>query len=404
MTQVGDVFEDNVNYYVAEEAESGILFLVPLIGMGVKAGAKALTKHGVKQAKKKALAEAQTREERKGIRTDAKGKLADVRAAEAASKASAKPPKGKGVAGDAKTGFVESQIGLTSDVGRIDPHPVVPHPARMRVVLKTHGGQEGLADVMEGLVRRNVRSIRAGKVPRAPEKATHPSDPIWRDAVSATRDKVISPGTLAAWRAAEARVFAGDAVASICFESGRPAFVSGSGSVVGFVGSPSVKVAQDHGRSNQFMVLAIDDNSAFAVRDMGDAISRHNAKRIKSQGLPELYKSGVYYKTEGSPEHWWDAEEILAHGHDDCEGLSAYRAGELINAGYVAGVYTRLIEGPATGMGGNGPRSRLFHAVTKAHLPDGSYLIDDPSAVLGMPTPEWYIDYAAKRRAQGLPL
>lgn len=397
---VGDIVEDRGTYFLAEEDEAGLFFLVPLIGVGVRAAAKAAAKHGIQKAKKKALDEADTRPQRQAVRADARTQMADARQG---AKVVAKGAKTVARGGAPATGFIETAIGLTGEIGRVDPHPVKPHPSRMRVVLNTHGGQEGLADVMEGLVQRNVRSIRAGTLPRAPKTANFPEDRIWRDAVTASRENIVSPCTLVAWKAAEQRVYGQDPAARVCFESGRPAYVTGVGDVVGFVRSPSVRVAHDHGRSNEYMVLAIDDSSAYAVRDVNTAIARHNAKRMISQGLPLLYESGVRYQTEGSPELWWDAEEILAHGHDDCEGLAAYRAGELINAGHDASVYTRLIQGPASSMGGSA-RSRLFHAVTKTREPDGSVTYDDPSAVLGMPVPRWYLDHSEKMRAAGRPI
>jgi hypothetical protein len=275
-------------------------------------------------------------------------------------------------------------------------------PNRMRVVLNVHGGQQGVADTMEGLVKRNMRSIRAGKVGRCPDKP-NTNDGIWRDAVTAQSEGKWTAGTLACWKAAERRV-EGDVGACFGFEGARPVWISGQGVAVGFAGRERVKgLGHEKGRSNEFMVLGIDDNCAYAVRDVNNAIAHLNARRIKSQGLPRLYESGVRYKTEGSPELWWDAEEILSHGHDDCEGLAAYRAGELINAGHDASVYTRLIKGPAESMGG-APKGRLFHAVTQVRQPDGSLVYEDPSAILGMKVPPYYQDYSRKQRAKGLPL
>lgn len=382
MLLVGDIVEENGQTYLVDEDEAGLFFLIPLIGVGAKVVA---TREAIRARRREELRAAKTRAEKKTIREKAKGELKAAKAAQPAA------------------GFVETAIGLTGNIFRVDPHPVRPHPARMRVVLNVHGGQQGLADVMEGLVRRNMRSIRSGAIPRSPRKATDSKDRIWRDGVSAARENLISPCSLAAWKAAEQRVHEGDSAARVCFEDGRPAYVTGAGDVVGFVSSPSVGVRPDHGRSNEFMVLAIDDDSAHAVRDVNTAIARHNARRLRSQGLPLLYESGVRYQTEGSPELWWDAEEILSHGHDDCEGLAAYRAGELINAGHDATVYTRLIKGPASSMGG-GPRSRLFHAVTRVRNADGSLDYEDPSAILGMPVPEWYLEHSAKMRAQGRPI
>ena len=308
----------------------------------------------------------------------------------------------------------EAASGLVGHVlHRKDPHPAPPNPARMRVVLNVHGGQQGLADVLEGLVQRNVRSLRSGEIRYRAPKQANTRDGIWRDAVTAQSDGVWTAGTLAAWHTAEQRVLEGDKNACIGLDNGVPVLVSGR-SVVGYLsasphgsyGQERVQgLGQDRGRANEFMVLTVNDATASAVRDVNTAIARHNARRIESQGLPRLYDSGVFYETEGSPELWWDAEEILRVGHDDCEGLAAYRAGELITAGHDAEVYCRLIQGPADTMGG-GAGTRLFHAITKVNMPDGSTWYDDPSAnvVPGMPVPDWYTDYAQKQRKSGKPL
>lgn len=293
----------------------------------------------------------------------------------------------------------EIAIGLTGSILKRDPHPLPPRQDGMRVVLNVHGGQQALADVMEGLVQRNMRSIRAGRVPRAPSRVNC-TDGVWRDAVTASKDGCVTAGTLAAWRTAEERIYGEDSAARIGFESGRPVYVSGSGAVMGFAGGERVRVPGDRGRTNEYMMLTIDDSTASPVVDINNAIARHNAKQIEAKGLPRLYSGSIRYQTEGSPELWWDAEEIARRGHDDCEGLAAYRAGELINAGHDASVYCRLIEGPASGMGG-GSGVRLFHAVTKIRQPDGSVVYDDPSAVLGMPVPRWYMDQSRRRRAAG---
>lgn len=44
---------------------------------------------------------------------------------------------------------------------------------------------------------------------------------------------------------------------------------------------------------------------------------------------PLLYKSGVEYATEGTPELWLDIPAIMRQGFDDCEGLSCWLAAEL---------------------------------------------------------------------------
>jgi len=159
------------------------------------------------------------------------------------------------------------------------------------------------------------------------------------------------------------------------------------------------------GRVTEYMYLSLDDDKALPVREIGDAIARHNARRIETQGLPPLYKTNVKYSTEGTPEKWWDAEEILSQGQDDCEGLAAYRAGELMLQGFDAHVDTRPIEKPEQFAGGK-KGGRLFHALVRVdgYLGGPKFdapVYDDPSVRLGMPVPDWYLNYAKKRRAQG---
>lgn len=292
----------------------------------------------------------------------------------------------------------------------------VPSGGRMRVILNVHGGQQGLADVIEGLVERNTRAVATGAAPAftddmVDERGIDPTAAAWRDAPLAAGDKYLSGRSAAAWYAATLRAD-GEQV-RLGFQQGQPAVFDISGrtpELIRSFGGPAVDLPLTEGRTDESMVVSIDDNEALPVREINTAIARHNARRIREKNLPPLYKSGVKYKTEGSPELWWDAEEILAHGHDDCEGLAAYRAGELINLGYDARVYTRLVQKPTKAMGGSGKGGRLFHAVTRAYTgPDGAPLLaqdgtpvyDDPSARLGMPTPDWYLAFAKEMRAQG---
>lgn len=286
----------------------------------------------------------------------------------------------------------------------------VSEPGRMRVILNVHGGQQGLADVMAGLVTRNERAIREGKAPpfnpstaKADEKAT-----AWKDAPMALKEGYVSNKTAAAWYAATLRARGQDA--RLGFRGGLPTVYDGSGQpLLSFRGPTVGYLGSTEGRSDERMILTIDDNEAKPVRELNQAIAVHNAKRMKLKNLPPLYRSGIKYQTEGSPELWWDAEEILAHGHDDCEGLAAYRAGELINRGYNAQVWTRLVKMPAPEMGGSGKGGRLFHAVTRVvsgpggkpvRAVDGTIPYDDPSSRLGMPVPDWYKDFARKMRAE----
>lgn len=285
---------------------------------------------------------------------------------------------------------------------------------RMRVLLTVHGGEQALTDVLEGLVQRNVRSIREGRVPPAPVQVSGlmPSpEPVWRDAVSAIADGAASRGTLAAWQAAGDRVRGIDS--RIALVGGLPEVVhvnaqdhmvvSGLGGMGSVGAGVSGRYAPDEGKVDERMLLTIDDDYALPVREINTCIANHNARRIIKKGLPRLYKSGVYYENEGSPELWWDCEEILRNGHDDCEGLAAYRAGELIALENTpARVHTRFIQAPPS-MGGG----RIFHAVTEVDVPDSEKVgfirheYDDPSARLGMERPSWYMEFCRKLREQG---
>lgn len=302
------------------------------------------------------------------------------------------------------------------------PTKRVPAPT-MPVILTIHGGQNGLQRVLDGLVERNARSIRdgapklssftgaatAGVQRTAPVAFAH--EPIWRDIPNALRAGRASVGTLAAWRAAEALATGKDPTARVVITGGLPVAIVGGvqmdpsltlGRRLGgptLISSGALDGDPDEGLVQEHMLLTLDDDEALPVREVNTAIARHNAYRIKKKGLPGIYESGVRYKVEGLPELWWDAEQILSAGHDDCEGLAAYRAGELLAQGIQADVYTRRVQMP-----GGSPHHRIFHAVTRIQQPDKPVRYDDPSVRLGMPVPQWYSDYAKQRRARGLPL
>jgi hypothetical protein len=292
----------------------------------------------------------------------------------------------------------------------------------MRVLLTVHGGEQALTDVVAGLVQRNVRSIREGKIPLTPSQApgVMPSaEPVWRDALTAAVDGAASRGTLAAWQAAGAQIQGKPA--HVALVGGIPDVVyvdepQGRVRIAGLGGSVAVgagvanRYAPDSGRVDESMLLTIDDDLALPVREINTQIAQHNARRMVKMGLPKLYRSGVYYAGEGTPELWWDAEEILRNGHDDCEGLAAYRAGELIALENLdADVYTRFVQAPPS-MGGG----RIFHAITRVKVPDPTdprgyrYEYDDPSVNVGkyvpgggMEVPDWYKKWAAQARAEG---
>lgn len=282
----------------------------------------------------------------------------------------------------------------------------------MNVKLVVHGGTPALLDVMEGLVVRNARAIRRREVPAFESigsRVRYVAQPTWFDAPSALRDGMASAGTLAAWSAADARVRYRDDTARVALVQGVPVAVAGLGASLRVLDDPSVRHGREPGfvqpivsgsddRVTEYLVLDIDDDAS-AVVDIGDAIARHNAGQVRRGEVPRLYESGVRYVTEGSPEQWLDAREIVRVGADDCEGLAAYRAGELLANGVEAGVAVRKIDAPNV-MGGTG-RGRLFHAITKVRGPGGKVLYDDPSANLGMAVPDWHVKQLREKRAAG---
>jgi hypothetical protein len=99
-------------------------------------------------------------------------------------------------------------------------------------------------------------------------------------------------------------------------------------------------------------------------------------------GIPPLYKSGVFYKSEPLGvdacghgfEDWCDIIDVMKQGHADCEDLAAWRVAELRAHGVAARPYVRK------------PRLLKHKRVLMYHiqvlLPDGR--IEDPSRRLGM--------------------
>ena len=281
---------------------------------------------------------------------------------------------------------------------------------RMNVQMVVHGGPAALLDVMEGLVTWNAKALRKGMAPKldAARHVRYVASPTWLDAPAAAHDGIASAGTLAAWRAAELRNQYNDPTVRVGLVSGVPVVLAGTGSERRLLEDPSegrgrtmvqpIVVGSDGDRVTEYLMVTIDDR-ATSVEDIGDSMARHNAKLITARGLPPLYDSGVKYKTEDG-EFWWDAQEIVNNGFDDCEGLSAYRAGEILAAGGEAAVVTRLITVPNAFMGGGGG-GRLFHAIVRARDRDGKMQYDDPSARLGMPSPTWHAEQLRKERKAG---
>lgn len=111
--------------------------------------------------------------------------------------------------------------------------------------------------------------------------------------------------------------------------------------------------------------------------------------------LPLLYDSHVVYQTERG-EIWSDVTHTLIAGHEDCDALAAYRAGELMargaaalrrgEPGYARARRLRLtsIEAEPMLTTRTKPGERgLFHCIVRYRI-GGRWYQDDPSARLGM--------------------
>ena len=128
-----------------------------------------------------------------------------------------------------------------------------------------------------------------------------------------------------------------------------------------------------------------------------NAIVRINARVLSERDdVPLLYDTGVVYRLE-DVETWSDALATLLAGHEDCDSLATWRAGELLARGWRAlrpgddgyelalelrpesieadvVLRTRLQAGQTGG---------LYHVVTR-YVVDGQICYDDPSVRLGM--------------------
>ena len=136
-------------------------------------------------------------------------------------------------------------------------------------------------------------------------------------------------------------------------------------------------------------------------------LARENARILRDRpDLPLLYDSGVVYKRERD-ETWCDVVNTLLHGKEDCDGLAAYRAGELLARGFGAlspgdegyelaarsapeSIDAEVLLRTKVPHGGTG----TYHCVVRYRL-DGRWFFDDPSARLGM---NGGVDDAIRRR------
>ena len=166
------------------------------------------------------------------------------------------------------------------------------------------------------------------------------------------------------------------------------------------------------------ITLLADSDETFWV-DVLNALARHNERQYRADSsLPPLYRSGVRYLrneqdlwcmarpdacSERVGELWCDIVKIYELGFEDCDGLAAARAGELLARG--ASALTQR-DGPAFYVARarrareiqaqvflrtrqpEGERGGLYHCLVRYRLRLGRnwsrWFTDDPSARLGM--------------------
>ena len=141
------------------------------------------------------------------------------------------------------------------------------------------------------------------------------------------------------------------------------------------------------------VLLAFDEDACMRLLNH---LARENAILLRERPeLPLLYDSRVRYERE-TDETWCDFINMLARGKEDCDGLAAARAGELIargsqalrpgDGGYTLATRLRLSSIPSqvflrTRTTPDSPG--LYHCLVRYRIGSQTF-IDDPSARLGM--------------------
>lgn len=139
--------------------------------------------------------------------------------------------------------------------------------------------------------------------------------------------------------------------------------------------------------------LAFDEQAAVRLLNW---LAQENARILSTRpDLPLLYDSGVVYRRE-SDEVWCDYLNMLAQGHEDCDGLAAARAGELLARGVAAlragdpgfddakkQDLKRLRAEVLITTRSSEDEPGLYHCITRYKV-GGRWYRDDPSARLGM--------------------
>ena len=144
------------------------------------------------------------------------------------------------------------------------------------------------------------------------------------------------------------------------------------------------------------VVFRVDRLSEATAVDLLNLLARHNQRYILANPrFPLLYDSGVIYRRE-TVELWSDAPSALRAGHEDCDALAAWRAGELRARGAAAlragdpgfeqatRARLRTIESEVMMTTRAKPgESGMYHCIVRYRVGAG-WFRDDPSARLGM--------------------
>ncbi len=143
--------------------------------------------------------------------------------------------------------------------------------------------------------------------------------------------------------------------------------------------------------------LAFDEGAAVRLLNW---LAGENDRLLRARPeIPLLYESGVIYRRE-QDETWSDALNTLAQGWEDCDALSAWRAGELMARGYTAltpgdGGYREATRRRLKRLEAevflrtNAPEGQtgLYHCIVRYRV-GRQWFRDDPSARLGMYGPD----------------
>lgn len=142
---------------------------------------------------------------------------------------------------------------------------------------------------------------------------------------------------------------------------------------------------------------------ASAVRHLLYGLTKVNLAYLQRHKVPSLYHTGVRYRPEppGSVEMFDDIPTVLGRGWGDCDDLAPFRLAQLWKEGETGARLRirwvrekwdspRLFHVNIRRAPGVQIRRGLFRALDGHGRPDNGPPIEDPSVLLGMPTPPIY--------------